>query len=113
MLLVCCTRPETSVHQQFSDHCTLVCLIPISLTASQYGGNANQVDIRKIKSLKRKTIQPICSSLGKDFNDRLYFHLIILKFEGGGGGVFKYIVFLFIFFIFKRMIQVFNETAYT
>ena len=44
-------------------------------------GNANQLDIRKIKSLQKKAIKAIDSSLGKDNNDHLYFDLKILKFD--------------------------------
>ena len=44
-------------------------------------GNANQLDIRKIKSLQKNPIKAIDSSLGKDNNDHLYFDLKILKFD--------------------------------
>ena len=44
-------------------------------------GNANQMDIRKIKLLQNRAIQAISTSLGIDEHNRLYFDLKILKFD--------------------------------
>ena len=44
-------------------------------------GNADQVDIRKIKYLQKRAIKIIGFYLGKEYNNHLYFDLKTLKFD--------------------------------